>query len=877
MLLQSPPRRLFLIFAAIMIVSAGAAADVNEAPFSFTIMTRNDASLGNALLIPVTKLAGSDPVYGFDFLIQYDAVALTLNDVTPGPIFDIPGANEWESFSFSVDSVGGDPTGFVHVVAVADINDGSHHPSDYHLANDAVLFTLRFGVTLDESYACNWYPIRFYWTDCGDNALALDSLGTNLGISSQVYSWSDGYMDLTDPEYGFPGIYGAPDECLASPGVSREIDFYGGGFDIHCYGGIDDIGDINCNGLAYEIADVVMFINYFLYGITAFGDHPEYSQANSDVNFDGNELQLEDLIYLYRVIIGEVDPLTGPVPLDTAAVTFTQDDDAKTVTVDYPDSLSALRLVFDGEITPTININVEGYFSDYFLEGGSTIVMIAPSDPIASLPSQFIVDEPILTYTGSALLTEASAADFNDRVFHTQIRSSGGDLTAPYAFEIGEIPNTAPGNIIHIPVVKTNGSEPMSGFDFLIGYDAYGISITDVTPGVIFESLGDYQWEYFNYSFGPFDCGGDCPSGLIRIVGLADTPDGSHQPLQTNIPDGTTLFTLFGTVTTDPTYAGLFIPARYFWIDCGVNGVAFGSTGDTLAVSDHVYDYNGTEITDRGYGLPGYYGAPDSCYANPANPARFANFKNGGVQITPLDSMELILSLDTVSANLGDTAVYIDVYLSNPHDSVAGFELTVMTNQPDIIAFGASPEDSTAIGIENTLIENWNFIVQKPMPGNRQQVGVVGFSDDYPPYLNAIPPGFNGLLCRLIAHVNDSLPLFVEDSTVFLHIIDWTTETAFTDPQGNLLGVVDGEYDSSTVTFGIGSISILVPLDGDANGDGAVNVADAVYLIGYIFKSGPAPSPLEAGDTNCDGAVNIADAVYLITYIFKSGPPPCSP
>ncbi len=64
---------------------------------------------------------------------------------------------------------------------------------------------------------------------------------------------------------------------------------------------------------------------------------------------------------------------------------------------------------------------------------------------------------------------------------------------------------------------------------------------------------------------------------------------------------------------------------------------------------------------------------------------------------------------------------------------------------------------------------------------------------------------------------------------------------------------------------------------GDANNDGAINIGDAVYIINYIFKSGPAPIPyaLCSGDANCDCAVNIADAVYLINYIFKSGPPPC--
>ncbi|MFA6354532.1 MAG: S8 family serine peptidase, partial [Candidatus Paceibacterota bacterium] len=64
---------------------------------------------------------------------------------------------------------------------------------------------------------------------------------------------------------------------------------------------------------------------------------------------------------------------------------------------------------------------------------------------------------------------------------------------------------------------------------------------------------------------------------------------------------------------------------------------------------------------------------------------------------------------------------------------------------------------------------------------------------------------------------------------------------------------------------------------GDANGDGSVDISDAVYLISYIFSGGPAPQPLAAGDANGDGSVDISDAVYLISYIFSGGPAPkCS-
>lgn len=64
-------------------------------------------------------------------------------------------------------------------------------------------------------------------------------------------------------------------------------------------------------------------------------------------------------------------------------------------------------------------------------------------------------------------------------------------------------------------------------------------------------------------------------------------------------------------------------------------------------------------------------------------------------------------------------------------------------------------------------------------------------------------------------------------------------------------------------------------LCGDANGDGTVNVGDAVFEISYVFKGGPPPDPPLVGDANCDGDCNVGDAVYLITHIFKSGPPPC--
>ena len=61
---------------------------------------------------------------------------------------------------------------------------------------------------------------------------------------------------------------------------------------------------------------------------------------------------------------------------------------------------------------------------------------------------------------------------------------------------------------------------------------------------------------------------------------------------------------------------------------------------------------------------------------------------------------------------------------------------------------------------------------------------------------------------------------------------------------------------------------------GDANGDSETNVADAVYMINFIFKGGPEPGPICAADANGDGNSNVGDIVYTISYVFKGGPPP---
>jgi len=71
------------------------------------------------------------------------------------------------------------------------------------------------------------------------------------------------------------------------------------------------------------------------------------------------------------------------------------------------------------------------------------------------------------------------------------------------------------------------------------------------------------------------------------------------------------------------------------------------------------------------------------------------------------------------------------------------------------------------------------------------------------------------------------------------------------------------------------SIQVGMLFCGDCTGEGYLNVDDVVYLMGYLFRQGPAPDPLCRGDANCDGTPDAADMVYMINYFFRYGPAPC--
>lgn len=55
-----------------------------------------------------------------------------------------------------------------------------------------------------------------------------------------------------------------------------------------------------------------------------------------------------------------------------------------------------------------------------------------------------------------------------------------------------------------------------------------------------------------------------------------------------------------------------------------------------------------------------------------------------------------------------------------------------------------------------------------------------------------------------------------------------------------------------------------------------LDIGDVVFLVNYVLKGGPAPSPVCMGDCNppYDGLVDVEDVMYLIQYLYQGGMPP---
>lgn len=195
---------------------------------------------------------------------------------------------------------------------------------------------------------------------------------------------------------------------------------------------------------------------------------------------------------------------------------------------------------------------------------------------------------------------------------------------------------------------------------------------------------------------------------------------------------------------------------------------------------------------------------------------------------------------------------------------------SVLITNPDSVekkysfVFAVSPADSEiAVRIVNERFAENDSIRYRVAVGNRIQIDNLGDSTVYSVSIDIAGANTNRF------RSTDLVPLKARCAHLILP--DWR-------PFGDKLKVLvdcnmDGTYEDS--------MFVIQDRDcrpGDANNDNAIDIADAVFLITFIFGGGhpPVPYAVCSGDANCDCSVDISDAVFLISYIFSGGSTPCT-
>jgi len=253
---------------------------------------------GNSVWVPLrlTRLDGDGPrldsLGGFELLVCYDKSVLAFN----GPVARGPAISSWEYFTYRTD--GKVPCmscdlGVLRLVAQRDL-DNAVAPDPPQYFPEGILATLRFVVSSDRSHIGTVAEVGFCLLECRDNTIYLEGNRNSL------------YMpDARTGRIAFMTGYDTM-ACPRAYTLHPALELRGGWVRIEPpTEGLK--GDIDLDGIAFEVHDAVLFSNYFHIGYAAFDPERASEQiAATDCDGDGEPLTRADLEGMIRSITAEV-------------------------------------------------------------------------------------------------------------------------------------------------------------------------------------------------------------------------------------------------------------------------------------------------------------------------------------------------------------------------------------------------------------------------------------------------------------------------------------------------------------------------------------------------------------------------------------------
>lgn len=313
-----------------------------------------------------------------------------------------------------------------------------------------------------------------------------------------------------------------------------------------------------------------------------------------------------------------------------------------------------------------------------------------------------------------------------------------------------------------------------------------------------------------------------------------------------NVPVPTADFTATGTtgellleVAFQNTSSGVI--SSYLW-DFG------DGTTSTAANPTHIYDEVGTYTVSLTVEGPGG-GATETKigFVEALAPTNLIT-----IPMLPVFAMQAVshpvIATNTVAIQGFQVAI---VYNSNraPITNVSFAGTTTGSLNPEFVIVDLDP-----VGPGSELIVSVVLDIQEPFDGR------------------TIDPGPNNLLCLL----EYTVPFTTLGETVSLTLVNGIGD----DDQSNNLFTTEGVSLLPYLVSGGYSLSVLPQttfVRGDATLNGGIDVADAIFVLAYLFSGGANPMCPDSADANDTGAIDVGDAIFMLDFLFGGGSLPPYP
>ena len=202
--------------------------------------------------------------------------------------------------------------------------------------------------------------------------------------------------------------------------------------------------------------------------------------------------------------------------------------------------------------------------------------------------------------------------------------------------------------------------------------------------------------------------------------------------------------------------------------------------------------------------------------------------------------------------------------LASHPDPLFGFQTAIRYDE------GVTPFSEvtfTGTGVASLFPE---FVVANINPNGASSELIIAVIFDYNPPFDerTLEAGIEQTIANLIYTVPFGLPLGTSAAIEFVDGLG-------TPPITNRFSTVNTESIAPYLLAGSCTVDAqpqFIFMRGDANYNLGVDIADAIFMLAFLFSRGPEPVCPDSADANDDGQLNIGDSIYILGFLFANGP-----